>query len=71
MCRECRVLPQCAGGCAHKRLFQSDGLHDEDFCYWHLRGDLENRIREVALNKKAGATLRKMVKTDGQNGKIQ
>jgi uncharacterized protein len=50
MCKECAVLPQCAGGCAHKRLFQSDKLRDEDFCYWNIRGDLENRIRELALS---------------------
>lgn len=50
MCKECPVLPQCAGGCPHKRLFQSHSLKDEDFCYWNIRGDLENRIREVALN---------------------
>jgi uncharacterized protein len=49
MCRECPVLPQCAGGCAHKRLYQAHSLKDEDFCYWNIRGDLENRIREVAL----------------------
>jgi len=48
-CKECPVLPQCAGGCAHKRLFQSDSLKEEDFCYWHIRGDLENRIREYAI----------------------
>ena len=48
MCDECPVLPQCAGGCAHKRLFQSDSLTDQDFCYWNVRGDLEERIREYA-----------------------
>lgn len=46
MCRECPVLPQCGGGCPHKRIFQSEMLKDEDFCYWQIRGDLENRIRK-------------------------
>jgi radical SAM protein with 4Fe4S-binding SPASM domain len=48
-CRQCPVLLQCAGGCPHKRLFQSDTCHGEDFCYWHVRGDLENRIREQTI----------------------
>jgi uncharacterized protein len=48
-CRQCAVLPQCAGGCPHKRLFQSDTCQGEDFCYWHVRGDLENRIREQTI----------------------
>ncbi|GAF71407.1 unnamed protein product, partial [marine sediment metagenome] len=50
MCKECLILPTCAGGCAHKRLFQSDELQNENFCYWHLRGDLENKLREYALD---------------------
>jgi len=49
MCRDCPVLPQCGGGCAHKRMFQSDSLENEDFCYWNIRGDLEDRIREYAV----------------------
>jgi uncharacterized protein len=48
-CRRCPVLPQCAGGCAHKRLFQPGRLRPEDFCYWNIRGDLEERVREHAL----------------------
>jgi uncharacterized protein len=46
MCQNCPVLPQCAGGCAHKRLFESDRLQEKDFCYWNVRGDLEDRIRD-------------------------
>ncbi len=49
MCKKCPVLPQCAGGCAHKRRFQSGKLKDDDHCYWFIRGNLENRIREFAL----------------------
>jgi uncharacterized protein len=48
-CRKCPVLPQCAGGCPHKRLYQSATWKGDDFCYWHMRGDLENRIREHVL----------------------
>ncbi len=50
MCKKCPVLPQCAGGCAHKRRFQSGKLKDDDYCYWFIRGNLENRVRELALN---------------------
>ncbi|MBI5394969.1 MAG: SPASM domain-containing protein [Verrucomicrobia bacterium] len=53
MCKGCPVLPQCAGGCPHRRLFQSGSLKDEDFCYWDMRGDLEDRIRKHALEKEA------------------
>ncbi|MEO5375358.1 MAG: radical SAM protein [Alphaproteobacteria bacterium] len=48
-CRDCAVLPQCAGGCPHRRLFQPD-LDRDDFCYWFLRGDLEGRILELATS---------------------
>jgi uncharacterized protein len=48
-CRNCPVLPQCGGGCPHRRLFQAQELHDEEFCYSYLRGDLESRIREYAM----------------------
>ena len=49
MCKKFPVLPQCAGGCAHKRRFQSGKLRDDDHCYWFIRGNLENRVRELAL----------------------
>jgi uncharacterized protein len=45
-CRNCPVLPQCGGGCPHKRLFQARELKRDDFCHWLLRVDLPNRIRE-------------------------
>jgi uncharacterized protein len=48
MCRNCPVLPQCAGGCPHKRLHQPGRLRPRDFCYWNVRGDLEDRIRAHA-----------------------
>jgi uncharacterized protein len=48
-CRECTMLPQCAGGCAHKRLFQP-GQPDGSYCYWYLRGNLEERIRAAHEN---------------------
>jgi len=48
-CRNCPVLPQCAGGCPHQRLFQKQGAKRGEFCYWFLRSDLENRIREFAM----------------------
>jgi len=51
MCKACLVLPQCAGGCPHMRIFQSNGLSDQDFCYWRLRDDLKNRIYEYAIRK--------------------
>ncbi len=47
-CSDCELLPQCAGGCAHKRLFQGH-LPREEHCYWALRGDLEARIRDTAM----------------------
>jgi len=47
-CNDCPMLPQCAGGCAHRRRFQPD-LPNEDHCYWFLRGDLEARVRDTAL----------------------
>jgi uncharacterized protein len=53
MCQNCPVLPQCAGGCAHKRLFESDRLRDQDFCYWNVRGDLEDRIRDYVHHHQA------------------
>lgn len=53
-CRDCLALPQCAGGCPHRRLFQPD-LHEDDFCYWFLRGDIEGRVRELALSVVSGA----------------
>jgi uncharacterized protein len=49
-CRNCPVLPQCAGGCPHKRLYQAHALKRDGFCFWFMRGDLENRIREYAMN---------------------
>lgn len=52
MCKKCPVLPQCGGGCPHKRLFQSGKLKDDDHCYWSIRGNLENRIREFALKNR-------------------
>jgi uncharacterized protein len=55
MCKDCRVLPQCAGGCPHRRMYQSASLKDEDFCYWDVRGELEQRIRDHVLAHTAGA----------------
>lgn len=52
-CRECPVLPQCAGGCPHRRLFQPE-LDRDDFCYWFLRGDLDGRIVELATSLMSG-----------------
>jgi len=43
-CWDCSLLPQCAGGCPHRRRFQPD-LANDDHCYWFLRGDLEARVR--------------------------
>ncbi len=48
-CRDCVLLPQCAGGCPHRRLFEAEGRRDEDFCDWNVRGHLEDRIRDYAL----------------------
>jgi uncharacterized protein len=45
-CWECPMLPQCAGGCPHRRIFQPD-LENDDHCYWFLRGDLEGRIKNT------------------------
>jgi len=55
-CRDCAALPQCAGGCPHRRLFQGGKLPNDDFCYWFLRGDLEGRIFERAMALLPGAT---------------
>jgi sulfatase maturation enzyme AslB (radical SAM superfamily) len=55
MCKDCRVLPQCAGGCPHRRMYQSASLKNEDFCYWDVRGELEQRIRDHVLAHTAGA----------------
>lgn len=58
-CRRCPVLPQCAGGCPHRRLLQAHYLTREEFCHWYLRGDLVNRVREYALmNESAQASAR-------------
>ena len=46
-CRSCSMLPQCAGGCPHQRMFQP-GRPNETYCYWSLRGDLEDKVRETA-----------------------
>ncbi len=46
-CLDCSMLPQCAGGCPHRRRFQPE-LHNDDYCYWFLRGDLVGRVRETA-----------------------
>ena len=47
-CWNCAMLPQCAGGCPHRRRFQSE-LPNDDHCYWFLRGDLEARVRDTAI----------------------
>jgi radical SAM protein with 4Fe4S-binding SPASM domain len=49
-CRRCPVLPQCGGGCPHKRLFQSKSLSPDEFCFWFLRGDLKHRVREYVMD---------------------
>jgi uncharacterized protein len=46
-CRSCSMLPQCAGGCPHQRMFQP-GRPNETYCYWAMRGDLEGKVRETA-----------------------
>ncbi len=51
-CQQCAMLPQCAGGCAHKRLFQP-GQPNSSYCYWHLRGDVEGRLRMAAQDLSA------------------
>lgn len=54
-CRDCLALPQCGGGCPHRRIFQGNSLDRDDYCYWFLRGDLDARIYERAasfLNKR-------------------
>jgi uncharacterized protein len=48
-CRNCPVLPQCGGGCPHRRLFQARELKDEEFCDWTRCGNLEDRIRQHAM----------------------
>ncbi len=48
-CRNCPVLPQCAGGCPHQRMFQADGAPRGAFCFWFMRADLKARIREYAI----------------------
>jgi uncharacterized protein len=48
-CRNCSMLPQCAGGCPHRRLFQAQELRDEEFCDWSRCGNLEDRIRQHAM----------------------
>ena len=52
-CRTCSLLPQCAGGCPHRRRFQPD-LPNDDHCYWFLRGDLEARVRDTAIGLLSG-----------------
>lgn len=52
-CRDCAALPKCAGGCAHRRLFQPD-LEKDDYCYWFLRGDIEGRIYDLATSLTSG-----------------
>ena len=54
-CQNCPVLPQCGGGCPHRRLFQGEKLDKDDYCYWFLRGDLEGRIFERAMALKKGS----------------
>ncbi len=48
-CQQCTMMPQCAGGCPHQRMFQPDQPNDT-YCYWQLRGDLEGRIRETVAH---------------------
>lgn len=48
-CRNCPVLPQCAGGCPHQRMFQADDLKRGKSCFWFMRANLKNRIREYAM----------------------
>jgi uncharacterized protein len=47
-CRECVVLPQCAGGCPSERLY-SPTLASEEYCWWQIRGGLELRIKEYVV----------------------
>jgi uncharacterized protein len=48
-CRNCPVLPQCAGGCPHQRMYQADGARRGEFCFWFMRANLKTRIREYAM----------------------
>jgi len=57
-CRSCTMLPQCAGGCPHQRIFQPKRNNDM-YCYWYLRGDLEDRIRETVKKLLEGHAARK------------
>lgn len=50
-CQQCTMMPQCAGGCPHQRMFQP-GQPDDNYCYWQLRGDLEGKVRETVRNLK-------------------
>gem|GEM_PF-3514775 len=45
-CQQCTMMPQCAGGCPHQRLFQP-GRPNDTYCYWQLRGDLEGKVRNT------------------------
>lgn len=44
-CEGCSVLPQCAGGCPHRRLFPTHAPAPGENCFWFMRGNLEDRIR--------------------------
>jgi radical SAM protein with 4Fe4S-binding SPASM domain len=47
-CDDCTVLPQCAGGCPHRRLFPIHDAEPGENCYWSMRGNLKERIRQYA-----------------------
>jgi len=59
-CRECPILPQCSGGCPHRRLRAAGsgaGRPDEDaFCLWELRHNLEDFVRSAALESSTTTT---------------
>jgi uncharacterized protein len=56
-CLRCTVLPQCGGGCAHKRLFPTKDLNREGFCAWAIRADLRNHIRQYAMHEGAARVV--------------
>lgn len=44
-CVECVFLPQCAGGCPHRRLFAPERLQSKDFCFSEITSNIRDRIR--------------------------